>query len=151
MDSTRINCPMRHENGSCLPCGGSCLAVSNEICRGFRNAYRDGANSWMLKQEPTVSEEKWIPVGERLPMFDTCVFCGAVTDGNLACPNCRHHVENLTPKQRRAFESFERDARARENFRVACQNLRDALLSMSESAAETARKLYKELENRYGK
>lgn len=67
MDSTRINCPMRHDNGNCLPCGGVCLAVSNEICRGLRNAYRDGANSWMLKQEPTVSDGKWIPVSERRP------------------------------------------------------------------------------------
>lgn len=60
MDSTRINCPMRHENGNCLPCGGSCLAVSNEICRGLRNAYRDGA----------ASREKWIHSREKLPTIE---------------------------------------------------------------------------------
>lgn len=72
-------------------------------------------------------------------MFDYCVFCGAVTDERLACPNCRHHVENLTPEQRRTFEAFERDARARESLRVACHNLRVTFVSMLESAGEAAR------------
>lgn len=38
----RVNCPMRHENGNCLPCGGFCLAVSDEICRALYNAYSHG-------------------------------------------------------------------------------------------------------------
>jgi hypothetical protein len=27
----RANCPMRHENGNCLPAGGFCTAVNDEI------------------------------------------------------------------------------------------------------------------------
>lgn len=38
----RENCPMRHKNGNCLPCGGFCLAVNDEICQALHNAYQDG-------------------------------------------------------------------------------------------------------------
>lgn len=38
----RKDCPMRHANGNCLPCGGFCTAVSNEICSALRNAYDHG-------------------------------------------------------------------------------------------------------------
>ena len=33
---------MRHENGNCLPMGGFCTAVNDEICAGLRNAYNHG-------------------------------------------------------------------------------------------------------------
>ena len=45
MDSAKINCPMRREDGICLPRGNPCLVVSNGICRSLRNAYRDGVAS----------------------------------------------------------------------------------------------------------
>jgi hypothetical protein len=38
----RNDCKMRHENGNCLPCGGFCTAVSNEICQALHNAYNHG-------------------------------------------------------------------------------------------------------------
>lgn len=38
----RKDCPMRHENGNCLSCGGFCLAVNDEICEALQNAYRHG-------------------------------------------------------------------------------------------------------------
>jgi hypothetical protein len=38
----RVDCKMRHENGNCLPCGGFCTAVSNEICCALHNAYNHG-------------------------------------------------------------------------------------------------------------
>ena len=38
----RQDCKMRHENGNCLPCGGFCTAVSNEICSALHNAYNHG-------------------------------------------------------------------------------------------------------------
>jgi hypothetical protein len=38
----RVDCKMRHENGNCLPCGGFCTAVSNEICYALHNAYNRG-------------------------------------------------------------------------------------------------------------
>jgi hypothetical protein len=40
----RTDCKMRHENGNCLPCGGFCTAVSNEICHALHNAYNHGFN-----------------------------------------------------------------------------------------------------------
>lgn len=42
MLENRKNCPMRHENGNCLPCGGFCLTVNNEICEALHNAYQHG-------------------------------------------------------------------------------------------------------------
>lgn len=41
-DRDKKNCPMRHENGNCLPMGGFCTAVNDEICMGLRNAYNHG-------------------------------------------------------------------------------------------------------------
>lgn len=35
------NCPMRHENGNCLPMGGFCTA-NKDICEALRNAYDMG-------------------------------------------------------------------------------------------------------------
>jgi hypothetical protein len=40
----RHDCKMRHENGNCLPCGGFCTAVNNEICSALHNAYNHGFN-----------------------------------------------------------------------------------------------------------
>lgn len=41
-DKKRENCPMRHRNGNCLPCGGFCTAVNDEICKALHNAYDSG-------------------------------------------------------------------------------------------------------------
>lgn len=38
----RKECPMRHENGNCLPCGGFCTAVIDPICEAMHNAYYMG-------------------------------------------------------------------------------------------------------------
>ena len=38
----RKNCPMRNAVGNCLPCGGFCLAVHDEICEALRNAFSHG-------------------------------------------------------------------------------------------------------------
>lgn len=45
----RKDCPMRHENGNCLPCGGFCTAVSDPICEALHNAFEHGkcwAKAW---------------------------------------------------------------------------------------------------------
>ena len=42
MSNQREHCPMRHANGNCLPCGGFCTAVSNEMCKALHNAYDSG-------------------------------------------------------------------------------------------------------------
>lgn len=39
----RKNCPMRHDNGNCMPLGGFCLdAVDDELCHAMHNAYAHG-------------------------------------------------------------------------------------------------------------
>ena len=38
----RKDCPMRHENGNCLPAGGFCTAVNESICEVLHNAYYMG-------------------------------------------------------------------------------------------------------------
>lgn len=42
VNENRKNCPMRHDNGNCLPCGGFCTAVNDAICEALHNAYRYG-------------------------------------------------------------------------------------------------------------
>lgn len=38
-------CPMRHENGNCLPCGGFCTSVNKPICKSLQNAYDMGVHN----------------------------------------------------------------------------------------------------------
>ena len=38
----REDCPMRHENGNCLPIGGFCTAVNDAICDALHQAYGKG-------------------------------------------------------------------------------------------------------------
>ena len=47
------NCPMRHENGNCIPAGGFCTANKN-ICEALLNAYRMGKEQ--LSKEITTSD-----------------------------------------------------------------------------------------------
>lgn len=44
-NAIRTNCPMRHENGNCLPQGEFCTAVSDSICEGLHRAYTRGENA----------------------------------------------------------------------------------------------------------
>jgi hypothetical protein len=47
------NCPMRHENGNCIPAGGFCTANKN-ICEALLNAYRMGKAQ--LSKEGTIKD-----------------------------------------------------------------------------------------------
>ena len=38
----REDCPMRHENGNCLPAGGFCTAVNDAICDALHEAFNKG-------------------------------------------------------------------------------------------------------------
>lgn len=38
----RDHCPLRHANGNCLPVGGFCTSVNDQICNGLRQAYDHG-------------------------------------------------------------------------------------------------------------
>lgn len=45
LSELRKDCPMRHKNGNCLPCGGFCTSVNDPICEALHSAYRDGVDS----------------------------------------------------------------------------------------------------------
>lgn len=47
----RKDCPMRHENGNCSPCGGSCTAVNDPICEGMHSAYDAGWHAAALRAQ----------------------------------------------------------------------------------------------------
>jgi hypothetical protein len=39
----RKTCPMRHNNGNCLPLGGFCMdSINDDLCHAMRNAYEHG-------------------------------------------------------------------------------------------------------------
>lgn len=45
------NCPMRHENGNCMPLGGFCQGIhSPEICKAMHDAYNIGAKKAIQQQ-----------------------------------------------------------------------------------------------------
>ena len=69
-------------------------------------------------------------------MSDYCVFCEKETHFRLACPECRHHIDDLTPDQRKVFEAAEEDEKARETLHFACMNLRLAITDLLEAMAE---------------
>lgn len=54
-------CSMRHENGNCLPCGGFCTAVNDQICEAMRNAYnigmRDGVGTALEMYMESIKKE----------------------------------------------------------------------------------------------
>ena len=57
----RKNCPMRHENGNCLPAGRFCTAVNNEICSALHKAYYSGffnCHEILRKVKKTNTENK---------------------------------------------------------------------------------------------
>lgn len=63
MNNSRVDCPMRHENGNCTVAGGSCASVNDPICEALHDAYDCGYRRAVHGQ----NELKWIPVTERLP------------------------------------------------------------------------------------
>lgn len=62
----RDKCPIRHVNGNCLPIGGFCTAITDEICKGLRMAYEKGQYDSvvaLLKEqeavEPHLDVDEW--------------------------------------------------------------------------------------------
>ena len=76
-------------------------------------------------------------------MSDYCVFCGKETHSRLACHECRHHIDDLTPDQRKVFEAAEEDEKARETLHFACMNLRLSITDLLEAFAEIFRQFGK--------
>ena len=56
----RKDCPMRSENGNCLPVGGFCTAVPEEYCTVCHNAYStgfaDAATFKRIKRRETIPD-----------------------------------------------------------------------------------------------
>ena len=63
----RNECLIRHANGNCLPIGGFCTAIADEICKGLRMAYEKGLHNAtvaaLLKEqeaiEPHLDVDEW--------------------------------------------------------------------------------------------
>ena len=53
------DCPMRHENGNCLPCGGFCTAVNLPVCEAVHNAYKMGEESGLRSAAKMMAGSNW--------------------------------------------------------------------------------------------
>lgn len=42
MKKQQKDCPMRHNNGNCIPNGGFCTSVNQNVCEALQSAYRIG-------------------------------------------------------------------------------------------------------------
>ena len=91
----RKNCPMRHENGNCLTCGGFCTAVNDEICTALRNAYERGQSNGAITQQHVRWEDKYILIFDNtlgrnnLEWKAVCSLCG-VPNKQYKPPYCPH-------------------------------------------------------------
>lgn len=67
----RVNCPMRHQNGNCLPVGRFCTAINDDMCARVRKACNDSKNAFLEQVK------KLKPVKPKLDI-DTyvCGVCG---------------------------------------------------------------------------
>jgi len=45
----RPECPLRHENGNCLPHGGFCTAVNVNVCEAMHKAYEAGITDSLVR------------------------------------------------------------------------------------------------------
>ena len=110
--NAREECAMRHENGNCLPCGGFCLSVNDEICKALHNAFKSGEQSkieWAtlaIAKQSAMYEQKSLEVLRKIhervtaPTVDAvemvrckdCLFIIDREDGTHGC--YRHFVED---------------------------------------------------------
>lgn len=67
----RKNCPMRHNNGNCMPAGGFCTAVNKPICEALHNAYDTGRCANVMEIKYGYNASQMNPVDEF-----TCSECG---------------------------------------------------------------------------
>ena len=97
MKIERENCPMRHENGNCMPAGGFCTAVNDEICEALHNAYICGESDIFKAYRNDVmpvEHGRWLTNEERDEAWcSLCsVYCGNNYDAAIEethyCPNC---------------------------------------------------------------
>ena len=106
MLKSRELCPMRHENGNCLPCGGFCMAVNPLICETVQNAYdigmREGITATMRAKSMVVQKRgRWEWRGG-IPWCTNCneIFPGFSYEESISvtdyCPNCGAKMDGET-------------------------------------------------------
>lgn len=61
----RKDCPMRHENGNCMPAGGFCTAVNNPICEALHNAYDTGRRAVDVTEVRTEAIKEFVQAIEK--------------------------------------------------------------------------------------
>ena len=102
IETIRLNCPMRHENGNCLVAGGFCTAVNTPICEALHNAYNTGKLHSMEEMKKQgyrkQSEGEWIWKTKIEPRAQNRLYCSVCDEECLAknnyyvksnyCPNC---------------------------------------------------------------
>ena len=59
MNKVPSYCPMRHENGNCLPHGGFCTAVNSEVCKAMRHAYNMGVDGTISDLVSMMAKTCW--------------------------------------------------------------------------------------------
>ena len=94
MNMLRNKCPMRHpDNGNCLPIGGFCTAVNDEICEGLHHAFNCGymyekeTAKWKLYRDGSGVCSKCHRTSLNVWDYDNwqryCGCCGAKMEGVL--------------------------------------------------------------------
>lgn len=58
-------CPMRHEDGNCLPVGGFCTAVPHTLCEAAMQAYEQGLadGSQVAAENPPLTPDRLSRMG----------------------------------------------------------------------------------------
>lgn len=96
-------CPLRHQNGNCLPCGGFCTAVNDDICTALQMAYVHGkhdALELLKEQEPQETRfvHHYSRPGVYADLWLHCEKCGGRIDNSYYykpkyCPKCGRKVK----------------------------------------------------------
>ena len=54
----REDCPMRHENGNCLPMGGFCNTLKTELCDALNQAFDIGYRTGFIDGRSIETQEE---------------------------------------------------------------------------------------------
>lgn len=101
-------CPMRHENGNCLPAGGFCTAVREVVCEALQNAYQMGYMDMGCEAKKEIKSGKWVITKTQFGEDVTCPYCkarprraeyGYYLRDNF-CPQCGAKLEGGEDEQK---------------------------------------------------
>lgn len=98
----RRQCPMRHGNGNCLPAGGFCLSVNDEICAALHSAFAHGnREAWPRAKGKWINDPPYYANSGEFLKAQECSVChalyispGATPYANYPyCANCGAYME----------------------------------------------------------